>query len=200
MEKTRYFPFYMEYFGITPEKGEDVLIKNPPAMDVQVEEDEWQDSAARHPLMEEYSMSEWEDSLMQSYYPAQVQLMQGLVEEMCQEEDYPGSRFYDEYPDKEMLRRMAEKIAKRAREELPVFEEEGSLAEAYPEELPQGELQQMQWRPGFPPFGPPHGRPPHGRPPHGRPPKRWNPLQDLAELLLYQEIRRRRCNGNRCRR
>ncbi len=69
--------------------------------------------------------------------------------------------------------------------------------------------------PGRPPHGPGPGRPPHGpgwgpgpgRPPHGsgwgpgpgRPPHS-NGLQDLIEVLLFNEMYQRRCRHKRCRR
>lgn len=149
-----------------------------------------------NPQMEEAIWREQEEMLMRSYYPEQVQILQTAVERICDQEDYEGSRIYDEYPDQTMLRRMSERALEKALdaglEEVMELEEEEGQGELSAQGRPP-----MGPPPGRPPMGPPPGRPPM-RPPHGRPPRR-NPLRDLAEVLLYHEIGRRRCRFGRCR-
>ena len=43
-----------------------------------------------------------------------VRRWQGMVDEMCERFDYPGSRIYDEYPDRESLFRMRDQIVRNA--------------------------------------------------------------------------------------
>ncbi|MGI6069270.1 MAG: hypothetical protein ACOYBE_02475 [Blautia sp.] len=254
MDQTRYFPFYMAYFG------------NVPAVKAEERTEEMEDIGSADPFMEEIMSQEWENALMQSYYPEQVQVLQSLVEEACDAQDYDGSRIYDEYPDRQMLMRMGEQIAAEARRRMPDLYAEAQTPnwqEMQGESLqmeqfagppfgppqgrppvgppqgrppvgpPQGRppMGPPQGRPpvgppqgrppvgppqgrppvgppqGRPPIGPPQGRPPIG-PPQGRPPfcppqgcpPGRNTLQDLVQVLLLQEIRRRRCNNGRCRR
>lgn len=185
MDQSKYIPFYMAYFG------------NIPAMKAEASTEEERGFGAAEPFMEEVLNQEWQNALMQSYYPEQIQMLQGLVEQVCDEEDYAGSRIYDEYPDRRMLRHMGEKIAKLAKEQQ--LDPYGAVAaEESVQPYPREDALQAQWYPE-----PPHHRPPHGRPPMGPPPGRrpkGSPLQDLAEILLYNEIRRRRCNRGRCNR
>lgn len=97
-------------------------------------------------------IQEKEFELMKSYYPDIAGRIQEKVEETCGYLDYDGSRLYDEYPDKFMLRRMCRQIRTEVEPELSVQEMPGGL------------------------------------------------LDELIEVLLYQEISRRRCRRHRCRR
>ena len=95
---------------------------------------------------------ETEISLMKSYYPETARKIQQKVEAECDLLDYEGSRLYDEYPDRWMLRQMCRTIK-------TMFEAETKaqgIADAF--------------------------------------------LDELIEVLLYQEISRRRCRKKRCRR
>ena len=89
-------------------------------------------------------MQEREFALMKSY-------LQEKVEEECELLDYEGSRLYDEYPDRLMMRSLCRQIREQVAGEL--------------------ELQEISDR-----F-----------------------LDDLIEVLLYQEISRKRCRRRRCR-
>ena len=102
-------------------------------------------------LYEGERMQEQEFELMKSYYPITVQQIQERVEEECDHLDYEGSRLYDEYPDRLMMRSLCRQIREQVAGEL--------------------ELQEISDR-----F-----------------------LDDLIEVLLYQEISRRRCRRRRCR-
>ncbi len=115
-------------------------------------------------------LQDWEDALMRSYYPLHIQRMQEIAEGVCDELDYEGSMIYDEYPDPHLLAKAGEKV-------LSIWEAEYSS-----EELATQEMRR------------PHG--PHR--PGGRPPE--EPLKDLARVLLFHEISRRRCRHGRCKR
>ena len=96
-------------------------------------------------------IQEQEFALMKSYYPEAAGRIQEKVEEECQLLDYEGSRLYDEYPDRLMMRSLCRQIREQVAGEL--------------------EMQEISDR-----F-----------------------LDDLIEVLLYQEISRRRCRRRRCR-
>ena len=96
-------------------------------------------------------IQEQEFALMKSYYPEAAGRIQEKVEEECQLLDYEGSRLYDEYPDRLMMRSLCRQIREQVAGEL--------------------EMQEISDR-----F-----------------------LDDLIEVLVYQEISRRRCRRRRCR-
>lgn len=102
-------------------------------------------------LLGEEKAQEDEFRLMKSWYPETAARIQELVEEECQLLDYEGSRIYDEYPDRFMLRQVCGRICGTAE--------------------PEGNAQDISG--GF--------------------------LEDLTEVLLYQEIFRRRRRRQRCR-
>lgn len=143
---------------------------------------------------------------MKRLYPQEVQAVQELVEEECDKLEYEGSMMFDEYPDRLTLRRICTSIYQR------VTEPGDFEAEQY-EDMETEELRMV--RPGRPPFGPPpgpggpppfgpppgSGRPPFGPPPGpGGPPPQGGGLPNLIEVLLYNEMYRRRCRHRRCRR
>ena len=102
-------------------------------------------------LYERENIQEKEFALMKSWYPESVRRLQERVEQECQLLDYEGSRLYDEYPDRLMMRSLCRQIREQVAGEL--------------------EMQEISDR-----F-----------------------LDDLIEVLLYQEISRRRCRRRRCR-
>ena len=114
-------------------------------------------------------LQDWEDALMRSYYPPHIQRMQEITEGVCDELDYEGSMIYDEYPDPYLLQKAGDLV-------LDIWEAE----------YPTDTLETQEMR-----------RPPHGG--HKRKPPRRGPLEDLARVLLFHEISRRRCRHGRCR-
>ena len=60
-----------------------------------------------------------EDALMRSFYPDRAGKLRDLVEEECGLLDYEGSRIYDEFPDRSMVRRMSGEILRRIGKEFP---------------------------------------------------------------------------------
>lgn len=163
----------MAYFGNNPgigkaETGEVRMYEEPMQQE--------------NPLEAELNRQEMEEALMQSFYPVEIQILQGIVEQVCDEEDYGGSRIYDEYPDKGMLEKMGRKIAGRARMELDDMYEEPE-EEAQEASLSAADFESSRFR----------------RERRGRRRRRRNPLEDLSEILLLHEVRRRRCRNQRCR-
>ncbi len=130
---------------------------------------------------------------MKELYPEEARRIQSLVEEECDKMEYEGSMMFDEYPDRVMLRVICDRIYQKASQPI--------VQEPEVQELEAGQMEEQSYRPGRPPGGPP-GRPP-GRPPGpppGRPPSNNQGLGNLIEVLLYNEMYKRRCRHNRCRR
>lgn len=185
MAKNSYLPFYMAYFGSIPGVG---------AEEIRTYED---GGEMRNPMAAELNLIQKEEALMQSYYPAEMQVLQGIVEQICNQEDYAGSAIYDEYPDKGMLERMVDRIVAVAGDELPgLYEEamdmddwtrEPGLDSRFPSD--DREMQRMQWDRD--------DRDDFRR--RRRRDRRRNPLRDLSQILLFNELRRRRCRNGRCR-
>lgn len=160
---------------------------------------------------------------MKELYPEEAKQIQKLVEEECDKMEYEGSMMFDEYPDRVMLKVICDRIYQNATNETNAAgtmnvsdiantmdtENETDQTEAMEGmEADDGKVSQQNfWQgPGRPPGppGPPPGRPPGPpgpppRPPRPQPPR--NPgLNTLIEVLLYNEMYKRRCRHNRCRR
>lgn len=97
-------------------------------------------------------MQENEFLKMKAYFPEAAGRIQDVVEMECELLDHEGSRLYDEYPDRLMLREMVFRIKERIEPEVRIESRQESF------------------------------------------------LEELIEVLLYQEITRRRCRHHRCRR
>lgn len=160
---------------------------------------------------------------MKELYPEEAKQIQKLVEEECDKMEYEGSMMFDEYPDRVMLKVICDRIYQNATNitnaadttnasvitNTTNTENETNQTEAIEGmEVGDGNVSQQNfWQgPGRPPGppGPPPGRPPGPpgpppRPPRPQPPR--NPgLNTLIEVLLYNEMYKRRCRHNRCRR
>ena len=163
---------------------------------------------------------------LKDLYPKEVKSIQALVEDECDKMEYEGSLMFDEYPDKLMLRQIVNRIydgVAGSQMSIQGFEASPYEAEQYEpesyedktsqegdmqaEELPlEGRLMEQR-RPGFgpppPPPGPGWGPPPPQRPGFGPPPpppRGNNGLQNVIEVLLFNEMYQRRCRHKRCRR
>ena len=164
---------------------------------------------------------------LKGMYPKEVRSIQEMVEDECDKMEYEGSLMFDEYPDRVMVDRIVKRIYNSAEENQPELQrmeatecdmgeyereqyEEGAYEEFQEqdmeaEELPlEGNLIAQRgpggpgWGPGRPPGPPPGPGWGPGRPP-GPPPR--NPgLQNLIEVLLFNEMYQRRCRHKRCRR
>ena len=143
---------------------------------------------------------------LQQMYPADAKRMQKKVEEALDKLEYEGSMMYDEYPDRvsmllicdrianEMAREDAERQAKEQADRAGNMGAEtmpGANMNMQPEmtnEMGSGDdMNAMQMRrpgPGAPPPPPPMDR--------GR--------RNLLEVLLFNEMHKRRCKRRQCRR
>lgn len=109
---------------------------------------------------------------MKRMFPRQSRMIQEYVDEECDKMEYEGSQMFDEYPDQVTFRGIAKRICDKM-------------------EMQSIEVQNRPPRPPYP--GPPVPPPP-------RPYPQQEPLRDLVEIILFNEIYRRRCRYNRCRR
>lgn len=109
---------------------------------------------------------------LKEMYPKEAKRIQRVVEEECDKMEYDGSLMFDEYPDRIMVQKLCDDIYNKVYDNTTAEVE----TEQYKDRRPGG---------GFPP------------PP---PPRRDRGGRDLIEILLFDEMFRRRCRHNRCRR
>lgn len=114
---------------------------------------------------------------LKSMYPDMAKRILPYVEEECDRLEYDNSMIYDEYPDKLQLRLMCRRVYDRVMEEEN-FEELGM------EELKSDTDKEETFSQAY----------------RRRGPKKPDRVRDMVELLLYQEILRRRCSHRRCKR
>ena len=111
---------------------------------------------------------------LKEMYPKEAKRIQRVVEEECDKMEYDGSLMFDEYPDRVMVQKLCDDIYNKFYDNTTAEVE----TEQYRDRRPGG---------GFPPPPPP-------------PPRRDRGGRDLIEILLFDEMFRRRCRHNRCRR
>ena len=111
---------------------------------------------------------------LKEMYPKEAKRIQRVVEEECDKMEYDGSLMFDEYPDRVMVQKLCDNIYNKVYDNTTAEVE----TEQYRDRRPGG---------GFPPPPPP-------------PPRRDRGGRDLIEILLVDEMFRRRCRHNRCRR
>lgn len=109
---------------------------------------------------------------LKEMYPKEAKRIQRVVEEECDKMEYDGSLMFDEYPDRVMVQKLCDDIYNKVYDNTTAEVE----TEQYKDRRPGG---------GYPP------------PP---PPSRDRGGRDLIEILLFDEMFRRRCRHNRCRR
>ena len=112
---------------------------------------------------------------LKEMYPKEAKRIQRVVEEECDKMEYDGSLMFDEYPDRVMVQKLCDDIYNKVYDNTTAEVE----TEQYRDRRPGG---------GFPP------------PPPPPPPHRDRGGRDLIEILLFDEMFRRRCRHNRCRR
>ena len=115
---------------------------------------------------------------LKSMYPDVPKRILPYVEEECDRMEYGNSMMYDEYPDKLQLRLMCSRICENIRKNEKILYGSGydEAAEAQAKDgAPAGERREK----------------------HGRG-ERW--LRDLVEVMLYQELYKRRSDRRRRRR
>lgn len=126
---------------------------------------------------------------LQRFYPKTALQIQQYVEEECDKMEYDGSMMFDEYPDRITIYRLTEKIADQVYQQNAVQEEKSAEKKAHSEgtkneeDLKEQEMLVQQ-----------------GRGPH-RPPRRDHWVEELVQVILLDEMHRRRCRRHRtCRR
>mgnify|MGYP003292817201 CR=1 FL=1 len=131
------------------------------------------------------------------FYPQNMRQLQEIIEDECDRLEYQGSRMFDEYPDRNMLRSLCHKVYDRAKVMWGI-EEEAGAALPFSENASASAMQRPPFGPGpqRPPFGPGPQRPPY-RPPQR--PHQNNLLEDVIQVLLFNEFARRRCRYRNCR-
>ena len=108
---------------------------------------------------------------MKELYPEVAKDVLSVVEDECDQMEYDGSMMFDEYPDKVMFEQIKNRIYDKVQEKYPVEEED---------DRDQAMVMQQEVYRRYPPR------------------KNW--LGDIIEVLLYQEMYRRRCRRRSCRR
>lgn len=131
-----------------------------------------------YPMLMPYENQEEQERDMEyliSMYPDAAKEIQVLIEEECDKMEYEGSLMFDDRPDKVMLMKICENIHDKVKDsvEEDFFEEE---------DINDGELFTMQYRP----------------PRRGQ--RRKVGIEDIIEILLFNEMYRRRCRHRNCRR
>lgn len=121
-------------------------------------------------IMEEQKQVERDLRTLQSMYPNAARTLLPYVAEECDKMEYEGSPMYAEYPDPTTIYRIQDRIYQQVKEQFDVTEEAPD------------EILALQFD---------HRR----RDPRG---KNW--LDDLARVLLLQEMHHRRCRRRGCRR
>lgn len=111
---------------------------------------------------------------LKEMYPKEAKRIQRVVEEECDKMEYDGSLMFDEYPDRVMVQKLCDDIYNKVYDNTTAEVE----TEQYRDRRPGG---------GF-------------LPPPPLPPRRDRGGRDLIEILLFDEMFRRRCRHNRCRR
>ena len=109
--------------------------------------------------------------VMKSFYSRRAARIQEKADRECDRMEYDGSMMFDEYPDKVMFERIKNRIYDKVQEKYPVEEED---------DRDQAMVMQQEVYRRYPPR------------------KNW--LGDIIEVLLYQEMYRRRCRRRSCRR
>lgn len=125
-------------------------------------------------LFDDDKIEERDYEYLKSMYPDMAKRILPYVEEECERMEYDGSMIYDEYPDKLQLRLMARRIYDK------VMENE-KFDEVMADEVEMEQLRQSR----------------DGR---DRLPGRRNRVRDFVELLLFQELGKRRNRHRRHRR
>lgn len=134
---------------------------------------------------------------MKDMYPKEVREIQDMVDEECDKMEYDGSLMFDETPDRLMLRQITDRIydavsGKNTNINIRDFEIEQYEENMQAEEIPLEGTLVANRRQGMRPPRPSH------RP--GMRPPRDQGLENLIQVLLFNEMHQRRCRHKRCRR
>ena len=107
---------------------------------------------------------------MKSIYPMAAKRLIPYVEEECDKMEYEGSVMFDEYPDRVMMGKIRNTIYDKVKDKYEL-----------PEDGDKDEVLAMN------------------RETRRRYPPRKNWLGDMIDVLLFQEMHRRRCRHRNCR-
>lgn len=124
-------------------------------------------------LFDDDKTEERDYEYLKSMYPDMAKRILPYVEEECDRMEYDNSMMFDEYPDKLQLRLMCRRIYDKVTQQ-----EEFEEIKQQEAEISEASLKVQARK---------------------RPPKP-DRVRDMVELLLYQELLRRRCSHRRCRR
>ena len=145
---------------------ETVMSDNMRTGDAQNEQQQetWGMLMGNDPMLESQRVAERDLRQLQSMYPEAAKSMLPYIEDICDKMEYDGSSMYDQYPDRMTIYRLAEEIYEKVKNK-------------YPEQLSvvKDEMLAMQHRP---PYG------------YNQPGINW--VQDLARVLLLNEMHHRR--------
>lgn len=122
-------------------------------------------------LFDDDKTEERDYEYLKSMYPDMAKRILPYVEEECDRMEYDNSMMFDEYPDKLQLRLMGRRIYDKVTD--------GEKPDEETVEEPQISEMALRMR-------------------ERRRPPRQDIIRDMVELLLYQELMRRRCNHRRC--
>lgn len=119
---------------------------------------------------------------LKSMYPDTAKRILPYVEEECDRMEYENSMVYDQYPDKLQLKMMCRRVYDNVRKHERIFDEEGMI-----EEQTNGTAEQTAGIPGA-------ARRRDRRVSNGND---MLSLRDFIEVMLYQELYKRRCDYRR---
>ena len=147
-------------------------------------------------MVREWSIDR-DDRLIKELYPETARRILPYVEDECDRMEYNGSRMFDEFPDKQMMHRMNDRIYDRIQEDM---DEPRQFYMGIPEEAAEGSLMKGLY---------PDGKDPEdiyaddeifatGLGGAGREKQKNRYLEDLIDVLMYHEMFARRCRHNQC--
>lgn len=119
---------------------------------------------------------------LKSMYPDTAKRILPYVEEECDRMEYENSMVYDQYPDKLQLKMMCRRVYDNVRKHERIFDEEGMI-----EEQTNGTAEQTA---GISGAARRHDR-------RGSNGNDMLSLRDFIEVMLYQELYKRRCDYRR---
>lgn len=114
---------------------------------------------------------EYDWQKLKEMYPDMAKIILSEVENVCDSLEYEGSMMFDSIPDKERVRKMTADIYEKVKDRYPIEES-----------IDQDDMLVMN------------------RENRRRYPPQQNWLNDFIQVLLFQEMHRRRCRHRRCRR
>ncbi len=129
-------------------------------------------------MVREWSI-ERDDRLLKELYPETAKKVLPYIEEACDRMEYNGSRMYDQFPDRQMMRRTNDRIYETVQRRLLEPEQDQKVKK--PEEIyADDEIFATSFRP------------------RREEKDRDGYLRELIDVLMYHEMFSRRCRHNQC--